>query len=645
MFREVSLAPPLASAERGVVLPIDVNATHVVYPAGNNVVLRSLDDRNELFIFTRHGSAAVTAVRFAPSGAYVASGDASGKVRVWSTKGERLEKKELNLFPGSKITDIAWDPDSQRLAVSGGGANQATCILAETGNTVGQISHHSKRINSVHYKPSRPFRVATAGEDFVVATSAGPPFKFEKSEQCHQNFANAARYSPDGATLVSCGSDSRVFQYDPKTGGMEKELCVMPSDSKCSLWALSWLSATSFALACGDKTLRIFDVAQSALTQTIKLGDKIDDMPLGLGCAADKADGPLVTLTLSGSLRFFNRDTGAELFSWDGVQGCAVASVATAPDASFAYFGGLCGSLCKMEPSNGAVVARTFLKSPIIRVTVSSGGCVQATCKDQTVRLWDLELQGERKVDYKQYGFAVSSCNVTSSDGRQMLMVVTKQKKLVAIDVAQASVAAASDLGGVPAGAEVTALAGLSVAGQGAKVAVALRPDETSNRSEMHVTPRSVVLFDALTGKRVGEIDAAASKGNITAMDFSTMPDGKVILAVGDDAKNVRAVSLHSWDGKVEGEVAGRSVDWTGFHTSKITALQWLSNADGLLLASGSLDRTLKVWKLEKPSPVFEVTDVHKEGVLAATATQGAAKGPLLLTGGGDGCVKTFELC
>ena len=60
MLENKFTVPPVAAVERGVVLPIDVNQTHLVYPAGNNVVLRSLSsatsgsEEEDLFIFTKH---------------------------------------------------------------------------------------------------------------------------------------------------------------------------------------------------------------------------------------------------------------------------------------------------------------------------------------------------------------------------------------------------------------------------------------------------------------------------------------------------------------------------------------------------------------------------------------------------------------
>ena len=42
---------------------------------------------------------------------------------------------------------------------------------------MGNIDGHSKPINAVDYKPTRPFRICTASEDLEVGLFEGPPFK------------------------------------------------------------------------------------------------------------------------------------------------------------------------------------------------------------------------------------------------------------------------------------------------------------------------------------------------------------------------------------------------------------------------------------------------------------------------------------
>ena len=54
-------------------------------------------------------------------------------------------------------------------------------FLWDSGSSVGEITGHSKFINSIDYRPVRPFRVVTAGEDKSVGWFEGPPFRFKNS--------------------------------------------------------------------------------------------------------------------------------------------------------------------------------------------------------------------------------------------------------------------------------------------------------------------------------------------------------------------------------------------------------------------------------------------------------------------------------
>ena len=86
------------------------------------------------------------------------------------------------------------------------------CFLWDSGSSVGDISAQGKAVNSVTYKPTRPFRVATASEDFTCAFFEGPPFKFKTTMKvgimsCHQFLICC--YNCDRITLaLSIVSDS-----------------------------------------------------------------------------------------------------------------------------------------------------------------------------------------------------------------------------------------------------------------------------------------------------------------------------------------------------------------------------------------------------------------------------------------------------
>lgn len=48
---------------------------------------------------------------------------------------------------------------------------------------MGDFDGHSRRVLSCEFKPTRPFRIATCGEDFLVNFYEGPPFKFKLSHR------------------------------------------------------------------------------------------------------------------------------------------------------------------------------------------------------------------------------------------------------------------------------------------------------------------------------------------------------------------------------------------------------------------------------------------------------------------------------
>lgn len=52
-------------------------------------------------------------------------------------------------------------------------------FLWDTGSSVGEIVGHSKIINTVDIKQTRPYRLATGGDDSCCAYFEGPPFKFK----------------------------------------------------------------------------------------------------------------------------------------------------------------------------------------------------------------------------------------------------------------------------------------------------------------------------------------------------------------------------------------------------------------------------------------------------------------------------------
>ena len=176
---------PLTTRGESVSLKADPKGEKMIYTCGKGVVTRDIAEPANAELYLQHVANA-TCAAVSPSGYYCASGDESGKLRIWdTTQEEHILANEFPVLSG-KIHDIAWSGDSERIVIVGDGRERyGAAILAKTGSSVGSIVGHSKTILSCDFKPNRPFRVATASEDFSIGFHTGPPFKFAHGNQDH----------------------------------------------------------------------------------------------------------------------------------------------------------------------------------------------------------------------------------------------------------------------------------------------------------------------------------------------------------------------------------------------------------------------------------------------------------------------------
>lgn len=145
----------------------------VIYALGRTVVIRDVVPPAagpiQAQLYTQH-SYEVTVAAISNSGSYVASGDKTGVVRIWSCDNPDQVLKLETAVMGGAILDIAWSPDNQRVACVGDGREiYGKVLMWDSGNSVGDISGHAKKVNSISFKQSRPYRIVTGGEDFKVS--------------------------------------------------------------------------------------------------------------------------------------------------------------------------------------------------------------------------------------------------------------------------------------------------------------------------------------------------------------------------------------------------------------------------------------------------------------------------------------------
>merc|ERR1711976_381851 len=102
-----------------------------------------MGDPTVVDIYTEH-AVQTTVAKYSPSGFYIASGDISGKVRIWdTTQKEHILKNEFQPLGGC-VKDIAWTGDSQRIVAVGEGREKFGHVFsADTGTSVGEIMGQS----------------------------------------------------------------------------------------------------------------------------------------------------------------------------------------------------------------------------------------------------------------------------------------------------------------------------------------------------------------------------------------------------------------------------------------------------------------------------------------------------------------------
>ncbi|GAB1607841.1 actin-interacting protein 1-like [Argonauta hians] len=376
--------PTLPRTERGmpVVLGADPKGKYFLYTNGHNVVIRELENPNKCDLYTEHSGNVIVA-KYSPSGFYIASGDDRGKIRIWDTiNPEHVLSKEYQPIAG-KIKDIAWSPDSKRMVVCGEGKGTfARPFLVDTGSSVGEITGHSKPINSIDYRPKNPFRIVSASEDYSIIMCEGPPFKFSKKIDAHTNFVNCIRYSPNGEKFISGGADGKAIVYDGKTGEQVGELG--PPAHKGGIYAIAFSPDSAQVLTVsGDKTAKIWNADSYELIKEFPFGKNLEDMLVSCIWIGNH----IITVSLSGFITYLDKDCPEKPLRVIKGHNKPITAMTTSADRKMVFTGCSAGQINYLDLVSGLDnrVAGKPHNSQIQDLTVS-GDILISVSMDDTIR-------------------------------------------------------------------------------------------------------------------------------------------------------------------------------------------------------------------------------------------------------------------
>jgi len=577
---------------------------HVIQ-SGKSIYLRSIDNPSECKQYTGH-TAATTVAKFSPSGFWVASGDVTGKVRVWDAVEAVNTKGEYAIISG-RITDIAWDGDSQRVIAVGDGRERfGHCFTADSGNSVGEVSGHSKVVNAVAIRQQRPLRAATVSDDGTMCFLHGAPFKFNsKAAGLHKGFVMGAAFSPDGGALVTVGADRRIQLYDGKTGEPTKQ--IGEGIHTGSIFAVSWAKDSKrFVTASADQTVRVWDAESGECVQSWRLGGEegvvsVGDQQVGVVWPHGRTDGLIISLNLNGDLTYLKEGESKPVKIVQG-HNKSVQALGSTTDSNTLLTGSFDGRVCSWDVATGtgSVIDGQSHSNQVTQFATGSDKCYSVG--------WDDTL---RIIDASAGTFAGSAVKL----GAQPKGVATTGKHIV---VAHNNGLAVYDAQSNSLLSELpTDFTPTSVAASGSNVAVG-----GAGASATDVVILSLSSSD-------GKLSATNTKLSNSTAQISTLSfsrDGKH-LAQGNSSGKIVVYDTSSWE---------VTTDRWSAHTARVLSIAW--NAAGTHAVSGALDTNVHLWSLAKPGSRVKAPNAHKDGVYGV-AWVGEDK---VASTGGDAAVKVW---
>lgn len=532
------------------------------------MIIRNIDNPALSDVYTEH-SCAVNVAKYSPSGFYIASGDSSGKVRIWDTVNkEHILKNEFQPIAGP-IKDISWSADSQRIVVVGEGRERfGHVFMAETGTSVGEISGQSKPINSCDFRPARPFRIVTGSEDNTIGIFEGPPFKFKKTKQEHARFVQAVRYSNDGKFFASGGFDGKVFLYDGNTSDLISE--IGSPAHKGGVYGVAWKpDGTQLLTASGDKTCRLWDVETKQLIVEFPMGNTVDDQQVSCLWQGEH----MLTVSLSGFINYLDPQNPTKPLRIIKGHNKPITAAALSDDHSIIYTASHDGAVTNWNSGNGTNdrVAGNGHGNQVNSIR-SHGDFVYTCGIDDSLKQINLEGNTYTGVDLKL------PCQPRGMDilKEQNITVVGCVNEIV---VAQESRKVSS----LPIKYEASSV---SINAETKDVAVG------GDDNKIHIyTLNGTQLEPKLELEHLGVIT-----------DCAYSPDNKYLVACDSNRK----VVLYS---TAEYKPA-HNKEW-GFHNAKVNKVAWSPNST--LVASGSLDTTIIIWSVASPAKHTIIKNAHPQ--------------------------------
>jgi WD40 repeat protein len=646
-------------------------------------------EKPEIFVQLGHVGS-ITSITFSFDGKYILTGSGDKTIKLWDAKTGREIKTLFGHNEG--VTSIAISPDG-RYIVSGSDDKTIRLWDFEIGKEIGILRGHDDIVTSVAISPNGRY-IASGSYDKTIKIWDLISGVVLRTLRGHVNFVNSVTFSPSGRYLLSGGDDdymkrtwSDVFiLWDVKTG--EKVRSFKGNLRYGDVKYVGFIS-DRYAYSCSD-TIRIWDLETG---QEIKgLGSQ--ETHSFLYSVAASPDGKYIIAGGTGKLFLWNvksgeliktysgnfgtinsvafsqnsrniifGDMGGGIRIWDIMEdreinsfGRAVPSVFSvdfSPDNRFFISGSTdttsklwnikTGEMVKIFKGHKDWVLSTAFH-PSGNYFLSSSGSFFDNIKDMTIKLWDVREGKEiktfightgivRKVVFSpdgQYGISAGW------DGTLKIWDTAISDK--GIPVGEVESGSPAERAGILKGDFINAIDNLPIYSwsdfvdtiknnPNRKIVFTLKRKERTLNVE--VIPIAVNIEGKIVGRvgiRLGDMSSKTFRGHNSRFinSVAASPDGKFAVS-GSGDKTVRL-----WDIEKGTELKTFTED------ADITSVSFSPN--GKYFLSGSI-KSLTLWDIESGRKIKKLTG-HNDWIYA---TAFSPDGKYIASGSYDGIIKLWD--
>lgn len=240
---------------------------------------RSINE--QLKAFTQLGTQSgflrpVSATRFSPNSQYLATGDWSGTVRLFSVP--RLNQISQLAGHSGKTVGVEWHPratinqseTSLNLASGGVEGNIQLWNLQET-KPLATLKGHEAAVSGIDFHPSGQY-LASASDDYTWRLWDLEAQKELLAQEGHSKEILTVRIQCDGALLGSAGKDAIARIWDLRLG----TVAMILDGHIREIYSLDFApNGYEVATASGDNSVMIWDLRQTKSTFTIPAHTKL----------------------------------------------------------------------------------------------------------------------------------------------------------------------------------------------------------------------------------------------------------------------------------------------------------------------------------------------------------------------------------